>query len=50
MKADKKTLLTLASAVCGIGSVIVGLVSKQDETNEAAEKAAELVMAKIKEK
>ena len=44
MNVDKKTLLTLASGICGIGSVIIGLVSKEDETNEAAEKAAKIVM------
>lgn len=44
MKLDKKMLLTVASGVCGIGSVIVGLMSKKDETEEAAKKAAEIVM------
>lgn len=48
MKVDKKTLLTVASAVFGIGSVVVGLLGKEDEKNEAAEKAAEIVMNKLK--
>lgn len=47
---DKKTMLTLASAVFGIGSVLVGLVSKKDETNEAAEKAAKIVMDNLSKK
>ena len=45
---DKKMLLTLASAGCGIGSVIVGLLNKSNETDEAAEKAAKIVMDKMK--
>lgn len=49
VKVDKKSLLTVASAVCGIGSVVVGLMSKKDETNEAAEKAAKIVMDKMSE-
>ena len=44
---DKKMLLTLASAVCGVGSVLVGIASKKNETNEAAEKAAKIVMDKM---
>ena len=48
IKFDKKMLLTLASAGCGIGSVIVGLLNKSNETDEAAEKAAKIVMDKMK--
>ena len=44
---DKKTLLSAASIVFGIGSLIVGQISKKDETNEAAEKAAKIVMDKM---
>lgn len=47
MKIDKKTALSMVSAFFGIGSVIVGLMSKQNETDEAAEKAAQIVMNKM---
>lgn len=47
VNVDKKLLLTLASGICGVGSVLVGLASKKNETNEAAEKAAKIVMDKM---
>lgn len=47
MKVDKKMLLQVFGVACGIGSVLVGAISKKDEQNEAAEKAAEIVMEKL---
>lgn len=44
INVDKKAVLTLASGVFAIGSAVVGLISKKQETNEAAEKAAKIVM------
>lgn len=46
MKVDKRTWLTLISAACGIGSVITGMLQKDSEIDEAAKKAAEIVMKK----
>lgn len=50
MKIGRKELLTLASGIFGVGSVIVGLLSKKDETDEAAEKAADIVMYRLEQK
>lgn len=44
IKVDKKTVLTGLSALCGAGAFIVNVLSKKGETNEAAEKAAKIVM------
>lgn len=44
INVDKKAVLTLVSGVFAIGSAVVGLISKKQETNEAAEKAAKIVM------
>ena len=47
IKVGKKTVLQGLSLVFGVGSLVVGLASKQDETEEAAKKAAEMVMKKM---
>ena len=47
MKVDKKLALQVVGVICGIGSVVVGAISKKDEQNAAAEKAAEIVMEKL---
>lgn len=49
-KLDKKAVLTGVSVVCGLGSLIVGAISKNEETNEAAEKAAKIVMDNLSKK
>lgn len=49
INVDKKALLTVASGVFGIGSVVVGLLSKNNEKDEIAEKAAEIAMKKMSE-
>lgn len=48
MKVDKKIVLTGLAALCGAGSFVVNLLTKNDEANETAEKAAEIVMEKLK--
>lgn len=47
IKVDKKTVLTGLSAIFGAGAFIVNILSKNDETNEAAQKAAEIVMENL---
>lgn len=49
MKIDKKTGLTILSAVFGAGAFVVNVLSKKDETNEIAEKAAKIAMDKLSE-
>lgn len=44
IKVDKKILLTGLSALFGAGAFVVDVLSKKDETKEAAEKAAKIVM------
>lgn len=48
MSVDKKAILTGLSALFGAGAFIVNVLSKKDETDEAAKKAAELVMNELK--
>lgn len=43
IKIDKKAVLTGLSAVFGIGAFVVNTMSKNDEINEAAKRAAELL-------
>lgn len=44
INVDKKTMLSLIGGVFTVGSAVFGLISKKQETNEAAEKAAKIVM------
>lgn len=50
IKLDKKAVLTGLSALFGAGAFIVNVLSKNDETNEAAQKAAKIVMDQMSEK
>ena len=38
IKVDKKTILTVASAVLGAGSFIVNILMSKDETEEIAQR------------
>lgn len=44
IKIDKKAVLTGLSALFGIGAFVVNVLSKNDEINAAAEKAAQIIM------
>ena len=46
-KVNKKLLLTAASAIFGAGAFIVDVLSKKNETSEAAEEAAKIVMENL---
>ena len=46
IKVDKKTILTVASAVLGAGSFLVNILMSKDETEEIAQRAAEIVEEK----
>lgn len=48
IKVDKKTILTVASAVLGAGSFLVNILMCKDETEEIAQRAAEIVEEKQK--
>lgn len=48
IKVDKKTILTVASAVLGAGSFLVNILMSKDETEEIAQRAAEIVEEKQK--
>jgi hypothetical protein len=50
INVDKKAVLTGLSAIFGAGAFIVNLLSKNDEINDAAEKAAEIVMDNLSKK
>ena len=43
IKVDKSMVLTVVGGLFTIGSVVVGALSKEDEINKAAEKAAEIM-------
>lgn len=47
IKIDKKQLLTGLSAIFGVGAFVVNVLSKKDEMNETAAKAAEIVMENL---
>lgn len=47
IKLDKKVVLTGLSAIFGAGAFIVDVLNKKSETNEAAEKAAKIVMESL---
>lgn len=44
LKVDKKTVLTVLSGVFTVGSFVVNILTKNDEANEIAKKAAKIVM------
>ena len=46
IKADKKTVLTVLSAVFGVGGFVVNVLSSKDETEEIAQRAAEIIREK----
>lgn len=46
IKVDKKTVLTALSAVFGVGGFVVNLLSSKDETEEIAQRAAEIIREK----
>lgn len=50
VNVDKKAVLTGLSALFGAGAFVVNILSKKDEQNETAEKAAKIVMDKMSEK
>lgn len=47
INVGKKVVLQGLSLAFGVGSLVVGLASKKDETEEAAKKAAEIVMKEM---
>lgn len=46
MKINKKAVLTVLSAVFGAGGFIVNVLATKDETEEIAQRAAEIVEEK----
>nr|WP_296955049.1 hypothetical protein [uncultured Mediterraneibacter sp.] len=46
IKLNRKTALTIASAFFGMGSFVVGVLSSKDETEEIAQRAAEILEEK----
>ena len=48
MKINKNLVLTGASALLGVGSFVVNILTKKDETSKIAEEAAKIVMEKSK--
>lgn len=46
MKINKTLMLTGASALLGVGSFVVNVLTKKDETKVIAEEAAKIVMEK----
>lgn len=47
IKVDKKAVLTGLSAAFGVGAFVVNVLTKKDEMNETAEKAAKIAMEKL---
>lgn len=43
VKVDKSTVLTVLGGLLTIGSVVVGAISKEEDLNKTAEKAAEII-------
>lgn len=43
-KINKSVILTGASALFGVGSLVVNILSKKDEQTKIAEEAAKIVM------
>lgn len=50
IKANKKAILTLLSAVFGVGSFVVNILASKDETEEIAQRAAAIVEERQSEK
>lgn len=50
MKFNKKSMLMVASLICGLASLITNEAIKSNEVDEAAEKAADIVMKKMQAK
>ena len=46
IKVDKKAILTVLSAVFGVGGFVVKILSSKDETEEIAQRAAEILEEK----
>lgn len=47
MKVDKKVVLTGLSAIFGAGVFIIDVISQKNDTKDAAEEAAKIVMEQI---
>jgi hypothetical protein len=50
IKFDKSTVLTVVGGLLTIGSVVVSAISKEDDLNKTAEKAAEILKNQTSEK
>lgn len=50
IKVDKGTVLTVLGGLFTLGSVIVGAMSREDDLNKTAEKAAEIVKNQTSDK
>lgn len=48
LKLNRKTILTALSAVFGAGGFIVSILTSKDETEEIAQRAAEIIEEKNK--
>lgn len=46
IKVNKKAILTVLSAVFGVGGFVVNILSSKDETEEIAQRAAEIIQEK----
>lgn len=46
VNVNKKVILTTLSAVFGVGSFVVSILSNKDETEEIAQRAAEILEEK----
>lgn len=46
-KVDNKLALTALSAIFGAGAFVIDVLSKKNEANETAEKAAKIVMENL---
>ena len=46
VNANKKAVLTVLSAVFGVGSFVVNILTSKDETEEIAQRAAEILEEK----
>lgn len=50
IKMDKGTVLTVLSGLFTLGTVVVGAMSKEDDLNKTAEKAAEILKNQTSDK
>lgn len=50
IKVDKTAILTIISAVCGVGGFIANALSSKDEEERIAQRAAEIIQKKSEEK